>query len=100
MRAVDRLQLDCGFGRNNRTMSDGTATPARLCGSPPQSMASSSFIIKKCRGVAQPGSAPALGAGGRRFKSYRPDHFKTQRLTRDSYRSKILRQGINPLTAL
>ena len=25
------------------------------------------------RGVAQPGSAPALGAGGRRFKSYRPD---------------------------
>ena len=26
-----------------------------------------------CRGVAQPGSAPALGAGGRRFKSYRPD---------------------------
>jgi hypothetical protein len=27
------------------------------------------------RGVAQPGSAPALGAGGRRFKSYRPDFF-------------------------
>lgn len=26
------------------------------------------------RGVAQPGRAPALGAGGRRFKSYRPDH--------------------------
>jgi len=26
------------------------------------------------RGVAQPGSAPALGAGGRRFKSFRPDH--------------------------
>src|SRR5688500_2361609 len=25
------------------------------------------------RGVAQPGSAPALGAGGRRFKSGRPD---------------------------
>ena len=25
------------------------------------------------RGVAQPGSAPALGAGGRRFKSSRPD---------------------------
>jgi hypothetical protein len=30
-----------------------------------------SFIF--CRGVAQPGSAPALGAGGRRFKSSRPD---------------------------
>ena len=29
------------------------------------------------RGVAQPGSAPALGAGGRRFKSYRPDQFKS-----------------------
>ena len=29
---------------------------------------------KPCRGVAQPGSAPALGAGGRRFKSSRPDH--------------------------
>ena len=27
------------------------------------------------RGVAQFGSAPALGAGGREFKSHRPDHF-------------------------
>ena len=27
------------------------------------------------RGVAQLGSAPAWGAGGRRFKSSRPDHF-------------------------
>jgi hypothetical protein len=26
------------------------------------------------RGVAQPGSAPAWGAGGRQFKSGRPDH--------------------------
>ncbi len=26
------------------------------------------------RGVAQPGSAPASGAGGRRFKSGRPDY--------------------------
>jgi hypothetical protein len=26
-----------------------------------------------CRGVAQPGSAPALGAGGRVFESRRPD---------------------------
>src|SRR6202035_2658588 len=32
-------------------------------------------ILQSCRGVAQPGSAPALGAGGRRFKSYRPDQF-------------------------
>ncbi len=29
------------------------------------------------RGVAQPGSAPALGAGCRRFESSRPDHTKT-----------------------
>jgi hypothetical protein len=28
---------------------------------------------QQSRGVAQPGSAPALGAGGRRFESYRPD---------------------------
>ena len=33
-----------------------------------------SVIIRKIyRGVAQPGSAPALGAGSRRFKSSRPD---------------------------
>src|SRR5262249_44442487 len=30
-----------------------------------------------CRGVAQPGSAPALGAGGHRFKSCRPDQSTT-----------------------
>ena len=27
------------------------------------------------RGVAQPGSAPVLGTGGRRFESCRPDSF-------------------------
>lgn len=27
------------------------------------------------RGVAQPGSAPGLGPGGRRFESCRPDAF-------------------------
>ncbi len=32
------------------------------------------------RGVAQPGSAPALGAGGPRFESARPDHI-FQRVT-------------------
>jgi hypothetical protein len=31
------------------------------------------------RGVAQPGSAPALGAGGRGFKSRRPDHLEEGR---------------------
>jgi hypothetical protein len=29
--------------------------------------------LVRCRGVAQPGSAPALGAGGREFESRRPD---------------------------
>src|SRR5208283_2409749 len=32
------------------------------------------ITIYTCRGVAQPGSAPALGAGGPEFKSRRPDH--------------------------
>src|SRR6266481_3019832 len=31
---------------------------------------------RRDRGVAQPGSAPALGAGGRPFKSARPDSKK------------------------
>ena len=30
------------------------------------------------RGVAQPGSAPGLGPGGRRFESCRPDYFKNE----------------------
>jgi hypothetical protein len=34
--------------------------------------------LSKCRGVAQPGSAPALGAGGRVFESHRPDHLSHQ----------------------
>ena len=37
-------------------------------------------MLKNCktcgRGVGQPGSASALGAGGRRFKSSRPDQFE------------------------
>ena len=32
------------------------------------------------RGVAQPGSAPVLGTGGRRFESCRPD-FKSLMVT-------------------
>jgi hypothetical protein len=38
------------------------------------------------RGVAQPGSAPALGAGSRRFKSSRPDHSS-------KYNSRLLIQA-------
>ena len=38
---------------------------------------SQSNCLKKpqCRGVAQSGSAPVLGTGGREFESRRPDHF-------------------------
>jgi hypothetical protein len=39
------------------------------------------FIMVVGRGVAQPGSAPALGAGGRRFESGRPDHFPKSGVT-------------------
>ena len=35
-------------------------------------------LTPEVRGVAQPGSAPASGAGGRRFESSRPDQFKVQ----------------------
>lgn len=31
-----------------------------------------------CRGVAQFGSAPEWGSGGRRFKSSRPDHSRRE----------------------
>ncbi len=31
-------------------------------------------ILNNFRGVAQPGRAPASGAGGQRFKSAHPDH--------------------------
>src|SRR5512140_3695026 len=43
------------------------------------------------RGVAQPGSAPALGAGGRRFKSSRPDqHLELELQTEDRQRPPLL----------
>ncbi len=48
------------------------------------------------RGVAQPGRAPASGAGGRRFESSLPDHFYNQQLTRSSVLHGILWQGVNP----
>ena len=38
----------------------------------------SAELIPRRRGVAQPGSAPALGAGCRRFESCRPDETKSE----------------------
>src|SRR5579862_2915323 len=52
-----------------------------------------------CRGVAQPGSAPALGAGGPRFKSGRPDHLLTniQRVACKRYMVRMTRNCALPL---
>ncbi len=33
------------------------------------------IVMLKCRGIAQSGSAPALGAGCREFESLYPDQF-------------------------
>jgi hypothetical protein len=59
-------------------MNPKNYTPAIQAGQAGGADWGASAIIEKqlqSRGVAQPGSAPALGAGGRRFKSYRPDQF-------------------------
>ena len=52
-----------------------------------------SYVI---RGVAQPGSASGLGPEGRRFKSYRPDHFmkkkaKIYKPTKSSMQSGLMK---------
>jgi hypothetical protein len=41
------------------------------------------------RGVAQPGSAPALGAGGPRFKSARPDQILSYLLSKTFRRASL-----------
>ncbi len=46
-------------------LSEDLLDPAALIGEGPPAS----------RGVAQPGRAPALGAGSRQFESGRPDHF-------------------------
>src|SRR3989442_11863103 len=48
-----------------------TVRSSAVAGSP---VARDHIRFPEARGVAQPGSAPALGAGGRRFKSGHPDH--------------------------
>ena len=45
----------------------------------------------KRRGVAQPGSAPALGAGCRGFKSLRPDQFSTLFLLQNTNKNGVFR---------
>ena len=53
------------------------ARPARGCAAPPGCVTPIERLntaARLARGVAQPGRAPALGAGCRRFESSRPDH--------------------------
>lgn len=73
--------------RHNSTACTGLKSTRSLCNLPPLSPASclragvalalrgTKLLMWLRRGVAQLGSAPALGAGGRRFKSCHPDHF-------------------------
>ena len=51
-------------------------------------------IPPSCRGVAQPGSAPALGAGSPRFESGRPDHLSPSDLQRTCNGSRIRREMV------
>ena len=46
-----------------------------------EGMPCNTMEVRSGRGVAQPGSAPALGAGGRWFESSRPDHFPSSGVT-------------------
>src|SRR5438067_1141856 len=49
------------------------------------------------RGVAQPGSAPALGAGGRWFESSRPDQFSISRSQIGHKTASDARSGARPV---
>ena len=69
-----------------RTSSRGRASPCRISGTRSSAVARGrarsrtgprgrALYLRRVRDVAQPGSAPALGAGGREFKSCRPDQY-------------------------
>lgn len=47
-------------------------------------------VVKNYRGVAQSGSAPQWGCGGRRFESSRPDHVRVHFFTKLYLFSKVL----------
>ncbi len=51
------------------------------------------------RGVAQSGSAPALGAGGRRFESCHPDFGIAVLVAHQTYPSRILSWACKALFA-
>src|SRR3954467_13170232 len=54
-------------------------------------MAKTRWSLGRSRGVAQPGSASALGAEGRRFESCRPDHRPANERVEDSMLARIYR---------
>ena len=70
LRAPDRLRSPCSSPCHR---SDYVCSERCAQGSFSGRSAKSQVIARKIRGVAQPGSAPALGAGGRGFKSPLPD---------------------------
>ena len=67
-RAEPRLKIACGFIAARRYHQRKSTRRRSLV----ESRSSVCYFLK-ARGVAQLGSAPALGAGGRPFKSARPD---------------------------
>ena len=50
----------------------------RVVYTPPEWTKNNCFVLSMCRSVAQPGSAPQWGCGGRRFKSSRSDQIAFQ----------------------
>ena len=54
--------------------------PTRSCGTYDCHPAANESVGGYGRGVAQPGSAPQWGCGGRRFKSSRPDQLHPTKL--------------------
>jgi hypothetical protein len=74
--------LSClrGFALQNRPNAKAPGNVSRS-GSECQSGLECSALAG--RGIAQPGSAPALGAGGLRFKSGCPDHRRPRRRPHD-----------------
>ena len=52
--------------------------------------------MDRLRILAQPGSASALGAEGRRFKSYMSDHFRSLNFDGEALPRKQVEVGSNP----
>ena len=67
MASLKRLEIDDEMGRGCSSMVEHLVANQKATGSSP--------VTRSYRGIAQSGSASALGAEGRRFKSCCPDHF-------------------------